>query len=250
MSQTQKPVLILGATSSLAKALATEFASRGYPLILSAREEHELSRCASDLHLRYGVNVQTVPLDILRFDQHEEVLERCWQAAQGPLEGAVLAIGYLVDQRVAEKDDSETRRILDTNFVAPVSLLNRLGLYFERQHSGFICVISSVAGERGRASNYVYGASKGGLSLYLQGLRSRLFHSQVAVINVKLGVVDTQMTYGLPRLFLKTSPEKAAKHIYRGIQKRRGIFFSPSFWRGIMWVVRNIPETFFKRQKW
>jgi len=250
MNRNAKTILILGATSTIAKALAAEFASRGYHLILAARDALELDRSASDLRLRYGINARTIPFDILQIERHAKILEQCWELANGVLEGVIFSVGYRGEQMVAEQDFSEAHRILETNFTAPVYLLNHLTPYFEKTRSGFICVLSSIAGERGRRSNYIYGSAKGGLSLYLQGLRSRLYSSQVDVITVKLGVVDTQMTYGLPGLFLKASPQKVARHIYRGIRKRRNVFYSPPFWRGIMWAIRNIPENFFKRQKW
>jgi short-subunit dehydrogenase len=248
VNQEGKTILVLGATSTLARAVAAEFASRGYHLVLVARDPLELERCASDLHLRYGIDVKTVVLDILDFDLHSKALGEC--LSEETLEGAILSIGYLGNQIAAEQDFGEARRILDTNFTASISLLNLLVPHFEKKRSGFICVLSSVAGDRGRRSNYIYGAAKGGLTLYLQGLRNRLYPSQVDVITVKLGVVDTQMTYGLPGLILKTSPQRVAKDIYRAILKRKDVFYSPAFWRWIMWGIRNIPETFCKRQKW
>jgi short-subunit dehydrogenase len=153
----------------------------------------------------------------------------------------------LGDQAKGQSDWEEARRILETNFTGCVSLLNILADYFEPRRAGFICALSSVAGDRGRQSNYLYGAAKAGLSAYLQGLRNRLFPAHVKVITVKPGFVDTRMTYGRPGLLLVASPDRVAKGVFRAIVKGKDVVYLPWFWRLIMLIVQSIPEAVFKR---
>ena len=241
------PILILGATSTIADAIAREFASHDSNLVLVARNVDELESRASDLRLRYGVTVRTLQFDALAFETHSAVIESCMNGSDDPPEGAILCFGYLGDQRLAQEDFSEGRTIFDTNFTAAVSLIEVLAGRFEERKSGFICALSSVAGDRGRQSNYMYGASKGALSRYLQGLRNRLAKSNVRVITIKPGIVDTRMTYGHKASLLMSSPERVAKGVYAAIKKRKDVAYVPWFWRPLMFVIRNIPERIFKR---
>jgi len=240
-------VLILGATSAIARAVAAEFASHKFDLILAGRDREELTALAGDTSLRYGAKVRTVHLDFLDFESLPATLGSCLSAAGENLEGVVLAVGYLGDQAAAQSDPCQARRILDTNLTGCVLALNIVAEHFERRHKGFICALSSVAGDRGRQSNYLYGAAKGGLSIYLQGLRNRLSRAGVQVTTVKPGFVDTRMTFGHPGLFLVATPESVARGIYKAVVKRKDIAYLPWFWRYIMWVVRLIPERVFKR---
>jgi short-subunit dehydrogenase len=159
----------------------------------------------------------------------------------------VVCIGYLGDQAKGQSDWEEARLILETNFTGCVSALDILANHFELRRAGFICAISSVAGDRGRQSNYLYGAAKAGLSTYLEGLRNRLFPAHVRVITVKPGFVDTRMTYGRPGLFLLASPERVGKGIFRAIVKGKAVVYVPWYWRFIMLMVQSIPEAVFKR---
>ena len=142
---------------------------------------------------------------------------------------------------------AEARRILDTNFTGCVSALEILARRFEARRAGFIAALSSVAGDRGRQSNYLYGAAKGGLSTYLQGLRNRLHHSGVRVVTIKPGFVDTAMTYGRPGLFLVASPERVARAVYRALRGGQDVVYVPWFWRPVMFAMRGVPERLFKR---
>jgi short-subunit dehydrogenase len=240
-------VLILGATSAIASALAREFAAHKFDLVLGGRDREELSALASDLSLRYGVRAEILPFDALDTQTHASTLRSFLSGAGNALEGVVVCVGYLGDQAKGQSDWEEARLILETNFTGCVSALNILADYFEARRAGFICAISSVAGDRGRQSNYLYGAAKGGLSTFLQGLRNRLFPAHVKVITVKPGFVDTRMTYGRSGLLLVASPERVAKGIYRAIGKGKDVVYLPWFWRFIMVVVRSIPEAIFKR---
>jgi short-subunit dehydrogenase len=237
----------LGATSAIASALAREFATHKFDLVLGGRDREELSALASDFSLRYGVRAGVLPLDALDTQTHASTLRSFLAEAGNDLEGVVVCMGYLGDQAKGQCDGEEARRILETNFTGCVSALNILANHFEPRRAGFICAISSVAGDRGRQSNYLYGAAKAGLSAYLQGLRNRLFHAHVKVLTVKPGFVDTHMTYGRSGLFLVASPESVAKDIFRAIVKGKDVVYLPWFWRPIMLVVRSIPEGIFKR---
>ena len=240
-------VLILGATSAIARAVAAEFASHKFELILAGRDREELHALAADTSLRYGATAQTRFVDILDFDSLLPTLTSCLTGAGEGLEGVILAVGYLGEQVVAQNDSCEARRILDTNFTGCVLALNVVADHFEKRRSGFICALSSVAGDRGRQSNYLYGSAKGGFSIYLQGLRNRLTHSGVRVITVKPGFVDTRMTFGRPHLFLVTPPESVARGIYKAVVRGKDVVYLPWFWRLIMLVLRAIPERLFKR---
>ena len=242
-------VLILGATSGIASALAKEFAAHKYDLVLGGRDRDELSALASDLSLRNSVRASVLAFDALDTQTHAAILTSFLTEAGNALAGAVVCIGYLGDQAKAQVDWDEARLILETNFTGCVSALNILANHFELRRTGFICALSSVAGDRGRQSNYHYGAAKAGLSVYLQGLRNRLFPAGVKVITVKPGFVYTRMTYGRPGLFLLASPESVAQGIFRAIVKGKSVVYLPWFWRPIMLIVRSIPETIFKRLK-
>ena len=242
-------VLILGATSAIASALAREFAAHKFDLVLGGRDREELSALTSDLSLRYGIRAGVLTFDALDTQTHASTLRSFLSGAGNALEGVVVCIGYLGDQAKGQCDWEEARRILETNFTGCVSALNILANHFEPRRAGFICAISSVAGDRGRQSNYLYGAAKAGLSTFLQGLRNRLFHANVKVITVKPGFVDTRMTYGRPGLFLVASPESVAKGIFRAIAKGKDVVYLPGFWRFIMLFVQSIPEAIFKRMR-
>lgn len=245
----RRTVLILGATSAIARAVAGEFARRGYDLLLAGRDPEELDSLAADLAVRHGVKAEGLTFDALALDTHGPFVEACRKTSEDSLDGAVLSLGYLGDQSVAQKDLSETKRILDTNLLGPVSILSLLANHFEEKRRGFLCALSSVAGDRGRQSNYVYGAAKAGLSIFLQGLRNRLFRSGVRVITIKPGFVDTAMTFGRPGMFLVASPESVAARIVKAILKGEDLVYTPAFWRPVMLLIRLIPERIFKRMR-
>ena len=239
-------VLILGGTSTIARAIAAELAARRFDLTLVGRDAGELEAVAADLRLRHGVKTGVQRLDVADLIGLEAALA---PALTADVHGAVLAFGYLGDQRRAEAASQEVRRILDVNLTGSVVCLNVVAAYLERQGSGFICALSSVAGERGRRSNYVYGAAKAGLTAYLSGLRARLAPAGVQVLTVKAGIVDTRMSAGMPGAGLAASPATVARAIVRAIERRRDVVFVPWFWRPIMLVIRLIPERIFKRLK-
>jgi short-subunit dehydrogenase len=159
-----------------------------------------------------------------------------------------LAFGYLGDQQAA-RDFGVGKKVIAANFTGATSILSHCANYFEQKKCGFIIGVASVAGDRGRQSNYVYGAAKGALSLYLQGLRNRLYVSGVRVITIKPGFVDTAMTYGLPGLFLVASPQYVGQRIVGSLTKSADVVYLPWFWRYIMFIIKCIPEPVFKRMK-
>jgi decaprenylphospho-beta-D-erythro-pentofuranosid-2-ulose 2-reductase len=243
-------VLIIGASSGIGRAVAEELARRGHGILVAGRDAAELDAVAHDLILRRNVPAARVLVDALAFDSHAAFVRECREASKESLEGAVVCVGELGSQAAAEKDPAEARRILETNLVGVVSLLDSLAGYFESKKRGFLCALSSVAGERGRRSNYVYGAAKAGLSVYLQGLRSRLHRSGVHVVTIKAGFVDTRMTWGRPGMFLVASPARAARRIVDAIESGVEVAYVPGFWRPVMALVRALPERLAKRMSW
>lgn len=241
--------LILGAKSAIAQALARRLAEEGWDLVLAARQSGQLEPFAADLRLRTGREVRLWEFEVLEGGQVEGLAARV-AGECGPFELGVLVFGYLGVQRRAEVDRAELARILHTNFTGAALVLSELAGYLEGKGGpGGLIGISSVAGDRGRQSNYAYGAAKGGLSLFLQGLRNRLASTPVHVLTVKPGFVDTPMTRGLEGLFLVASPEKVASDVLRAYKKRKDILYTPWFWRYIMLIIKNIPEGIFKRLK-
>ena len=242
-------VVILGPTSAIARAVAGGLAAKGHALVLAGRDAEEIETIAADLRIRHGVPVHGLNWDATDFDTHAERIEACAELLDGSIEGVVLCSGYMPEQEVAQTDWDAARRTIDVTYTGSVSMLNLFATRFESQRRGFICAIGSVAGDRGRQSNYLYGSAKAGLSAYLEGLRNRMFHAGVHVLTVKPGFVDTAMTWGLDGMFLVASPETVGRRIVRAIEKRRNVLYVPWFWRYIMLIIRHIPESVFKRMR-
>jgi decaprenylphospho-beta-D-erythro-pentofuranosid-2-ulose 2-reductase len=242
-----KKVLVLGATSAIAQATCRLLAARGAALHLVGRDAARLEAVAKDLSVR-GARVSTRVQELNELSTHEELVAHA-DRELGGMDGVLLAHGLLGSQPESERSWEEARKVLTTNFMGPASLLTHVANLLEQRGAGTIVVISSVAGDRGRQSNYVYGSSKGGLNVFLQGLRNRLARSNVAVVTVKPGFVDTPMTAHLPKNALFASPEGVARGILRAADARRDEVYVPGFWRLIMFAVHSIPEGFFKRMK-
>lgn len=239
--------MVLGATSAIARSIAEHLGRRGFELILAGRDVEEIETLARDLELRCGVKATARSFDALAFETHQGFFDGCRSVSDDTLFGVVLCFGYLGDQTKAQEEFGEARQILDTNFLAAVSALNVAARILEEKGGGFLCALSSVAGDRGRRSNYFYGAAKAGLTAYLQGLRNRLSASGVRVITIKPGFVDTRMTFGRPAMFLVASPEAAARRIVTAIERGKDVSYVPGFWRPVMIAIRAIPEKIFKR---
>lgn len=243
-------VIILGSASTVARAIAHRFAGAGHDLVLADFDHRENERIAADVRIRFETGCYATPFDALAFDTHDKFVEDCEVLLGAPPEGVILCFGYMTEQEVCQQDFVKARRTIDTNFTGAVSVLERFASVFEARGSGWIAGISSVAGDRGRQSNYIYGASKAALSCYLAGLRNRLWHSGVHVLTIKPGFMDTKMTYGMPLPApLVASPSQAAAEIYGAITRRRDVAYIRYFWRYIMLIIRAIPEGRFKRLK-
>lgn len=243
-----KKILIIGATSAIAQAVAQRYAAKGASLYLLARSTDKLQTLADDLTVRGAARVAYAVFDADDTTRHAAVLEQAIATLEG-LDICLIAYGILGDQRACEASAELTLRTLHTNALSVISLLTHLGNHCATQQYGTLAVIGSVAGDRGRQSNYVYGTAKGALAIFLQGLRNRLAHHGAHVLTIKPGFVDTPMTRHIDKGPLWASPERVAEGIERAVAARRNVVYVPGFWRLIMLVIRSIPEAVFKRLK-
>ncbi|WP_250480625.1 SDR family oxidoreductase [Caballeronia sp. GAOx1] len=242
-----KNIVIIGATSAIAIACAREWAREGARFFLVARNEERLEQVAADLIARGAQSAACYRLDIDELDAHAAALARC-VTELASLDIVLVAPGTLPDQKSCEADAAVAVREFNTNATALIALLTPLANTLEAQRHGALAVISSVAGDRGRPSNYLYGSAKAALSAFLEGLRARLFKAGVSVLTIKPGFVATPMTAGLPLPErLVATPDKVAADIVRGIERKRNVLYTPWFWRGIMAIIRNLPQFLFKR---
>ena len=245
-SSTPQKILVLGATSGIAEATCRIWAAQGASLYLIARNADKLATVAADLRTRGASYVETAVADLDDTSLHPALLAHAINSLTG-MDVAYLAHGILGDQAKAEQDFETAAHILHTNFVSVVSLLTWLANFCVQRHSGTLAVISSVAGDRGRKSNYLYGASKAGLSAFLGGLRNRVDREGVTVLNIKPGPVKTSMTSGMKGSEKFADVNKVAQTIVNAVGKRRDTLYVPFQWQPIMFVIRNIPEGIFKK---
>jgi len=241
-----KRVLVIGATSAIARETARRFAEAGAAMFLVARSEERLRDLRADLEVRGASGVGTYVMDVTEFERHESVISEALRTMDG-IDVALLAHGSLPDQKACEDSPNHALRCFEVNLLSVISLVTLLANVFERQRKGTIAVISSVAGDRGRQSNYAYGSAKGALSIFLQGVRNRLHASGVHVLTVKPGLVDSPMTAGFEKSVLWSRPEQVAAGIVKAIARKRDVVYLPWYWRWIMVLVRLIPERVFKR---
>ena len=241
-----KKILIIGATSAIAEATARLWAAQGHRLFLVGRDTERLSSMTADLRIRGAGSVDQLVQDLNDRDQHSSCIDAATRTLSG-LDLVLIAHGTLGDQKAAEADFSETLRQLNTNAISVISLLTLIANQFEKQRSGTIVVISSVAGDRGRQSNYVYGTAKAAVSTFLQGLRQRLYKSGVNVVTIKPGFVDTPMTAQFKKGLLWAQPAAIARIIVSKSERSANVVYAPSFWWAIMTIIRWIPESLFKR---
>ena len=245
MQPQRKSLLVVGGTSDIAKATALAFAKKGWNVTISGRELPVAQAEAANLELRApGSTVTSIALDVLDTASFVPLL-----ASLPALPDAVLlAVGLLGDQALAERSTDHAELVMRSNFEGPCLLLGLIASRFEDRGSGTIIGISSVAGDRGRASNYVYGAAKAGLTAFLSGLRNRLAAKGVHVLTVKPGFVRTRMTAGmkLPSA-LTAEPQELGEAIYSAVEKRRNVIYVRPVWRLVMTIIRSIPESLFKK---
>lgn len=239
-------ILILGATSGIAEATAREFASKGFGILLAARKPDKLSVIQKDLEVRYEMPVSIHAFDARDYGSHQSF----WNKLPHKPDVTLCAFGYLGEQEKGQTDWQEANQIIEANYTGAVSILNVIAEDYAQQGRGTIIGISSVAGERGRQSNYLYGSAKAGFTAYLSGLRSRLFKKGAHVITVKPGFVRTKMTEGLdlPKP-LTAEPEQVASAIYKAYRSKKDTIYVLPVWSVIMKNIKMIPEKLFKRMK-
>jgi len=243
-----RKVLVIGGASAIALELEKFFADEGASLYLCDLKMSRLEAVRDDIISRKRVDIQLFEFDALEFDNHKNFIEKV-VAQSGDIDVAIIAHGTLPNQKDVEQDNIKAIKEFNVNGLSIISLSTVIANYFEHRGKGTLAVISSVAGDRGRASNYLYGAAKGAVSLFLQGLRNRLSSANVKVITIKPGMVDTPMTANMPKNFLFAKPETVAKIIYDGINNGKDIIYVPQFWRCIMFIIKHIPEFIFKKLK-
>jgi len=243
-----KNILVIGATSAIAEQTIRLYAKQGAHLHLMARDEEKLQTIAQDATIRGAESVSVQKLEVNDFDSHQQIIDKAF-AKLITVDVVLIAHGSLPDQQACQDHVSTTLREMNTNGLSTVSLLTLLANKMETQGKGTLAVITSVAGDRGRQSNYVYGAAKGMLSIFLQGLRNRLFDKGVHVLDIKPGFVDTPMTAEFPKGPLWAKPEAIAAAIVKAVDKKTNTLYTPWFWMGIMMIIRNVPEFIFKKMK-
>ncbi len=238
-------LLVLGGSSDIAIALASRFAKEGFHVYMAGRNVSLLTKLAKDFSIRYGIKAVPLKFDALDFNSHK----RFYTDLRIKPVGVLCAVGYIGDQKKAEKDFMEWKKIIDINYTGCVSILNIIASDMEKRKEGFIIGISSVAGDRGRATNYFYGSAKAAFTTYLAGLRNRMIANKrnVQVITVKPGFVNTKMTedMDLPEL-LTAEPEEVARDIYNAYKKGKNIVYTKWFWKYIMMVIKVLPDKFLR----
>ena len=243
-----KKIVIIGATSAVATETARCFALQGADIFIAGRNEEKLERLAQDLRVRGASFVHTGLFNARDLASHDQLLEHAFHKL-GEIDAALIAHGELPDQKECEHEWPIAERAFATNLLSPIACLTWLANYFETRGKGNITVITSVAGDRGRQSNYIYGAAKGGLSIFLQGLRNRLAPKGVSVTTIKPGFIDTPMTAHIKKGPLFASPETVGKRIHQAMLKGESVVYTPFFWRFIMLIIQHIPEFIFKKMK-
>jgi short-subunit dehydrogenase len=242
----ERKILVLGATSGIAEATCRIWAAQGASLLLVARNEGKLATMDANLRMRGAFRVETLVADLDDTALHPALLEQAIDTLGG-LDVAYLAYGILGEQSLCEENFAAAAKVLHTNFISAASMLTWLANYCVRQHSGVLAVISSVAGDRGRKSNYVYGASKAGLSAFLDGLRNCIDREGVTVLSIKPGPVKTAMTAAMKGSNKFADVDRVATSIVKAIDARKDTLYVPAIFGPIMCIIRHIPESIFKK---
>lgn len=243
-----KKILIIGATSAIAEHCARLWAARGDALFLVARNQDRLGTIATDLKVRGAGIVRTYPMDLTEITGQKAMLDAADVALDG-VDTVLIAHGTLSNQKACEQSVDETLAEIQTNALSTIALLTLIANRFEAKRNGTIAVISSVAGDRGRASNYVYGSAKAMVTAFTSGLRQRLHKSNVAIVTIKPGFVDTPMTAEFKKGLLWAQPATVAAKIVKAIDQRKDEVYVPAFWWGIMAIIKILPDVIFKSVK-
>ena len=239
--------IIVGATSAMARAFARLAAENGAHVLLAGRDMADMKRTKADCILRGSPSAYAVSFDARKPGTFDEIAVKA-ALQEGEINVAVF-VGSMPNQSTIDDDPAMVNGVVQDSMIGPAQLLHRLAPLLEERACGTVIGVGSVAGDRGRLSNYVYGSAKAGFHTYLAGLRNRLGRSGVHVMTVKPGFVDTAMTWGLPGLFLVASPRDVARDLWRGAKKKRNTIYTPWFWRYIMLVIMHVPEFIFKKLK-
>ncbi len=245
MQNTQK-IFISGATSAIAQAFARRYATQQACFYLLARDETKLEAIKQDLLARGASEVSTCCSDLGAAQDYTTLVDTAITAL-GHIDIAVIAQGVMFEQADAEQDNSLSRKMYEVNTLSAIEIANALGNHYKQRNSGALLMVSSVAGDRGRQSNYIYGSTKAALSVFTDGLRHRLAATNATIVTVKPGFVDTPMTSHYDKGPLWAQPEKIAEDMEKAIRKRKGTLYTPWFWRYIMLIIQHIPEFIFKR---
>lgn len=241
-------ILIIGATSAIAKSTARIYAEAGHEFFLVGRDQARIEELAADLKIRGASSTECRCVDLSQNEQHASIIDAAWENLEA-VDIVLICHGTLPDQAAAESDFALAVEVINLNGLSFISLLTLLSARMTEQGQGTLAVITSVAGDRGRQPNFVYGAAKSLLSTYLQGLRGKLFPAGVHVLDIRPGLVDSPMTAQFDKGLLWSSPERVARKIVKSIRKKKNVIYAPGYWRLIMFVVRCIPEVIFKRLK-
>lgn len=244
-------IAVFGATSTIAEFAARVYAGRGDDLFLVGRKPERLKAIAADLRLRGARSACCANLDFNDIDRHGTVLDHIWHnwAGSDGVDIAIIAHGSLPDQAQCDADVETAMVSFATNGSSTIALMIGVAQHLEKQGHGRLAVISSVAGDRGRSTNYLYGAAKSAVSAFASGLRQRLAGTGVHIITIKPGPVDTPMTAGMRKGLLWATPESVGQAMARAIDRGNAVAYLPRYWAPIMAVIRSIPEPIFKRLK-
>ncbi|AML50286.1 SDR family oxidoreductase [Falsihalocynthiibacter arcticus] len=237
--------IILGATSSMARAFSRAVSEKGATVLLAGRDMDDLKTAALDCKTRGARRAEAVKFDARKPEGFEAIIERA--CAEEGLINVACFVGSMPDQSEIDADPSLIAGVVTDSFTGPACFLQMIAPEMEARGGGAVIGVGSVAGDRGRIGNYVYGAAKAGFHTYLSGLRNRLNRSDVHVMTVKPGFVDTAMTWGIEGMFLVASPDDVAASLLRAVKKKKNTLYTPFFWRYIMLIIRSIPEPIFKK---
>lgn len=242
-----KNILIIGATSAIAQAFIERMAVSDNKLFLVARDKEKLSTIKNDLRIKQNTNIATFILDVNEHNNYNSMFNTA-KSYLGKIDIILMAHGTLPDQKECEKKVETAIFEFRINALSTIALCLKAAKIFEEQNSGLLAVITSVSGDRGRQSNYIYGSAKGAVNIFLQGLRNRLTKYGVSVLTVKPGFVDTPMTAHLPKNLLFSKPEAIAKGIVKAINKNKSKeIYLPGYWRIIMFIIKSIPGKIFNK---